>query len=101
MRKGLVAGLIAVGLMAALPAVTMAAEPPASGEPPISVPGLCITPGTTSAAIPVPSGDTAGGRAPGVFFGPPETSVFVGPLLNAPLTVFNRTGGCPFTQPPS
>ena len=99
MRKGLVAGLIAVGLMAALPAVTMAADPPASGGPPSSVSALCGR-GETPAAIPIPSDDVIGGRAPSVFFGDFPFDVR-GPLGIAPSDVFGRTGGCDFTQPPS
>jgi hypothetical protein len=94
MRKGLVAGLIAVGLMAAFPAVTMA------GEPPSSVPGIC-TAGDDRPAIPIPSDETTGGRAPSVWFGSLPDAKVVGPLLNAPLSVFSRTGACEFTQPPS
>jgi hypothetical protein len=94
MRKGLVGGLIAAGLMATFPAVTMA------GEPPSSVPGIC-TAGQDRPAIPIPSDETTGGRAPSVFFGPFSDGNFVGPYLIAPLSVFSRTGACVFTQPPS
>jgi hypothetical protein len=89
MRKGLVGGLIALGLMAALPGVTMASGPPSS------VSGVCFAGSNEPVAIPIPSDETTGGRAPSVWFG----STFVGPLGVAP--VFGRTGACEFTQPPS
>ena len=94
MRKGLVGALIAVGLMAAIPAVTMA------GEPPSSVPGIC-TAGTDRPAIPIPSDDIIGGRAPSVWFGSLPDATIIGPLGITPFTVFGRTGACEFTQPPS
>ena len=87
MRKGLVGGLIAVGVLAALPGGALA------GGPPSSVSGVCFR-GDDPVAIPIPSDETTGGRAPSVWFG----STIVGPFGLAP--VFSRTGGCAFTQPP-
>jgi len=92
MPKRLVGGLIALGLMAALPGVTMA------GEPPSSVSGVCFAGSGEPVAIPIPSDETTGGRAPSVWFGFPN---FIGPLGIAPSFVFGRTGGCEFTQPPN
>jgi hypothetical protein len=58
---------------------------------PTSVSALCAN-GDAPGAVPATT-DPAGGRAPSVIF---EDKI-VGPLGNAPVEVFNRTGGCPFT----
>jgi hypothetical protein len=88
-RKRLLGGLLAVGLIAALPGVALA------DGPPTSVSGVCFA-GDDRVAIPIPSDETTGGRAPSVWFG----SEYVGPFGIAPFSVFARTGACEFTQPP-
>jgi hypothetical protein len=80
--KRFAAGL-ALGLLLALPGVALA-------ETPTSVSALCGN-GSTPGAVPATT-DPAGGRAPSVIF----DDRIVGPLGNAPVEVFNRTGGCTF-----
>ena len=89
MRRRLLGGLIGIGLAVALPGVAMAQ----GGGPPTSVWGTCWTTTDGRGAIPIPSDDVTGGRAPSVWFG----SEVIGPLGIAP--VFGRTGGCEFTEP--
>jgi len=78
------AAVLALGLLLALPGAAMAGAP-------TSVSALCAN-GEAPAAKPATT-DPAGGRAPSVIF----ADRIVGPVGKAPVEVFNRTGGCPFT----
>jgi len=76
--------VLALGLLLAIPGAALAAAP-------TSVSALCAN-GDSPAAKPATT-DPAGGRAPSVIF----ADRIVGPVGEAPVEVFNRTGGCPFS----